>query len=422
MSRMDTPEEVPDSKTERIAGMRHELAELQRQLSEAQQRLATELKGRAEDADRFEELETRLQQHTVKTSEQVAELTGERDNLKAFLDSANSAMEAVRQDLAAREARIEESAKQSRELADEAASLRDKHRELTETLEKHERLMIEATTRLSERDAELATRSSERDALQAAKARLEGELEEARRALDERKSRVQAIARQLTSFGQELLDGAPTATAEPAAAPLARPARTGSSPPPPPGSPQRPRTPSSNEIIVLEERPAIPVPEAPTLLEAPAPAPAPARSPGRGLALVLSGVAVGVVCSLVIGRLREPGGTAAAKPQEDVAAAPLSETATDSIDPDVAASALPVDTAGQPAGVTSPAPAPSSSSTGTIVLPARADGRRVFIDGRLVEVKDRRAEVPCGKHQVQIGSRGTARELDVVCGAETEVP
>src|SRR5262245_47946449 len=54
-------EGLPPAKAERVAAMRRELAELQRQLIDAQQRIATELQGRADDAERFEALEARLQ-------------------------------------------------------------------------------------------------------------------------------------------------------------------------------------------------------------------------------------------------------------------------------------------------------------------------------------------------------------------------
>jgi hypothetical protein len=46
----------------------------------------------------------------------------------------------------------------------------------------------------------------------------------------------------------------------------------------------------------------------------------------------------------------------------------------------------------------------------------------VYVDGRVVEVKNSRASVPCGGHEVRIGSSGTARKFDIVCGGETELP
>src|SRR5262245_37395995 len=65
-------EGLPPAKAERIAAMRRELAELQRQLLDAQQKIATEVQGRAEDAERLEALEaleTRLQEQEVKAKE-----------------------------------------------------------------------------------------------------------------------------------------------------------------------------------------------------------------------------------------------------------------------------------------------------------------------------------------------------------------
>src|SRR5262245_41349839 len=65
-------EGLPPAKAERVAAMRRELAELQKQLLDAQQKIATEVQGRAEDAERLEALEaleTRLQEQEVKAKE-----------------------------------------------------------------------------------------------------------------------------------------------------------------------------------------------------------------------------------------------------------------------------------------------------------------------------------------------------------------
>jgi hypothetical protein len=67
-------------------------------------------------------------------------------------------------------------------------------------------------------------------------------------------------------------------------------------------------------------------------------------------------------------------------------------------------------------------PPATNATDGVIVLPASAAGHRVFVDGRIVDVKNARASVPCGSHEVRIGSSGTARKLDIVCGGETELP
>jgi hypothetical protein len=53
------------------------------------------------------------------------------------------------------------------------------------------------------------------------------------------------------------------------------------------------------------------------------------------------------------------------------------------------------------------------------MLPASAAGHRVFVDGRVVEVKSLRAVIACGSHEVRIGSTGTARTVEVRCDGET---
>ena len=64
-------EGLPDAKTERIASMRRELADLQQHLIQAQQRVATELQGRVEDAERLEALETFVQEHELDSQKEA---------------------------------------------------------------------------------------------------------------------------------------------------------------------------------------------------------------------------------------------------------------------------------------------------------------------------------------------------------------
>jgi hypothetical protein len=66
---------------------------------------------------------------------------------------------------------------------------------------------------------------------------------------------------------------------------------------------------------------------------------------------------------------------------------------------------------------------PSEIATdGVIVLPQEAEEHRVFVDGRVVRVKNSRAVVSCGTREIRIGSRGTPQTLAVACGGETTVP
>ena len=458
--------EVAEGKTERIAVMRHSLAELQRQLLDAQQRIAAELQGRAEDADRFEELEARVQTHEVKAREdaaRIAELGAEAADVRARLESASKTGEELRRELAARDARIEESHTKHRELTEQlethVSSLRDtksllaardaelatrlaerdadqatrtrleheleasvgKHRELTEQLETHATSLREAKALLADRDATLATRTAERDAQQETRTRLEGELEEARRALDAGRARAQELAKQLTSFGTEMLEA--VVTGDPRGAPPARSAAVPPSAPKPPDLPgtRPPRLPTGphadpvEDAQVIEAKPVAAV----------EPSKVPARSRTGASILVLGGIAVGVVVSLAVGELGGSTTTTATQPR-DVAGEPLAASPVASAVggdqptvPAADASASPEDAWN--ASTSGAAPSADAQRTGIIVLPAEADGHRVFVDGRRFEPKNGRVEVPCGKHDVRIGGRGEPRMLDVACDGETEL-
>jgi len=66
--------------------------------------------------------------------------------------------------------------------------------------------------------------------------------------------------------------------------------------------------------------------------------------------------------------------------------------------------------------------APAVSTEGVILLPPAASKHRVYVDGKVIEVKNLRATVACGEREVRIGSRGTNQTLDVACGGETALP
>ena len=92
--------------------------------------------------------------------------------------------------------------------------------------------------------------------------------------------------------------------------------------------------------------------------------------------------------------------------------------------PSVTPTTQPTPTEGNANGETNaPIAAPSEPNpNGVIVLPQEAEDHRVFVDGKVVPVKNSRAVVPCGTREIRIGSRGTPRTVDVACGAETTVP
>jgi hypothetical protein len=100
-----------------------------------------------------------------------------------------------------------------------------------------------------------------------------------------------------------------------------------------------------------------------------------------------------------------------------------------------APSSLPVDSEpkdtsappdGRGGGLTASAPVPGKEldgdGRGTVRLPSRASGHRIFVDGRRVEVDGiAPLHLPCGPHVIQIGSRGTPKPIDLRCGGEVQL-
>src|SRR5262249_54257557 len=68
-----------------------------------------------------------------------------------------------------------------------------------------------------------------------------------------------------------------------------------------------------------------------------------------------------------------------------------------------------------------PVAAAAGGGNRVLGLPPEAEGDRRFVDGKKGDVQESRAAVPGGARVVQIGSRGTAKKIDVVCGGETTV-
>jgi hypothetical protein len=150
-----------------------------------------------------------------------------------------------------------------------------------------------------------------------------------------------------------------------------------------------------------------------------------APSRARGVILVLGGIGVGVAASLAIAELRGSKETATTQPREVPGAATPSGPSAGAVVEDQPTAPAADRGAAPPnaadASASGTAPPAAAPGTGIIVLPPEADNRRFFVDGRQVQPKDRRVEVPCGKHEVQIGSRGEPRAIDVACGGEIEL-
>jgi hypothetical protein len=59
---------------------------------------------------------------------------------------------------------------------------------------------------------------------------------------------------------------------------------------------------------------------------------------------------------------------------------------------------------------------------GTVLLPSRASGHRIFVDGRRVETDGAAPlHLLCGPHVIQIGGRGTPEHVDLPCRGEIQL-
>ena len=400
-------EGLPAAKAERIAAMRRELADLQRQLTDAQQRVTAELQGRAEDAERIEVLEAHLQAHEQKAVE--------AEGLRAKLASLSATVEELRREVATRDSQIADAQRQ--------------HRETSEHLAAHATSAQEAKTLAETRDAELATRTGERDAEQAKRSQIERELEEHRaqqqKTLAEQLELQAAIAKERDAFKTELeqarqeLEAGRTKAREiggqlaklgqdfgDTVMPPPRPSR----PPPMPPVPTRPSSPEVATVIEVTDDAR------------------PART-GMTVLMVLGGVLVGGGLTFAVVKATSSTPQAAAS-QADIGAAPAPAAAPGTA-PENPPLAAPIEgVAEQPStGANNPtppvdnaAPIAEPAKEGVLLLPDDASGHRLFVDGKVIDFKGTRVTVPCGSHVVQVGSRGTARNLDIKCGGETTVP
>ncbi len=84
------------------------------------------------------------------------------------------------------------------------------------------------------------------------------------------------------------------------------------------------------------------------------------------------------------------------------------------VTPSATVSATPLPTATQTSLEGLPTPGPNE---GVLVMPAYAQGHRVFVDGRVKGDGTAPIVLPCGTHAVQIGSAGKSRDINVPCGA-----
>jgi hypothetical protein len=89
-----------------------------------------------------------------------------------------------------------------------------------------------------------------------------------------------------------------------------------------------------------------------------------------------------------------------------------------SIAASASASAVPSASTATSASISPPAPnATIAADTTALSTTAGGVGHRVFVDGRVVGEGPGPLQVPCGSHEVKVGSLGTPKTLDLPCGA-----
>ena len=143
------------------------------------------------------------------------------------------------------------------------------------------------------------------------------------------------------------------------------------------------------------------------------------RRPGRLLAGAAL-VAAGALVILAVARSAAPG----AGPAPGVSPQPQPALTVDA--------ASPVDSGRRDASVLPDGPAKPSEATrekpsdeagwGTVLLPPRASGHRIFVDGRRFKTDGAAPlHLRCGRRVVQIGSAGTPDPIELPCGGEVQL-
>lgn len=188
-------------------------------------------------------------------------------------------------------------------------------------------------------------------------------------------------------------------------------------------------SPAERQLVAAE--PASPVneespPASPAAAERPAPAtvggapsaPAASRSRGGWLAAGAALLAAGALVVLVVTRTSTP----------ELPPAPNIPAAL----PIDAAAPVPAEAAQAPEAPatkeaeSAPEERPDDAQMGTVVLPPRASGHRIFVDGRRAKTEETSEGIEplrlrCGSHVIQIGSGGTPETIDLPCRGELQI-
>jgi hypothetical protein len=131
-------------------------------------------------------------------------------------------------------------------------------------------------------------------------------------------------------------------------------------------------------------------------------------------AFMASTIAIGLAWHLVY---RSPGGRAAGATTAPMAV-PIATVETA---PPTVVSGPPLLPPPRPSTIASVAvpAATSTTSTATVgTVNVTAAGHRLFIDGRLAGEGPRTFSLPCGMHELRVGSAGATRAVNVPCGGE----
>ena len=194
-----------------------------------------------------------------------------------------------------------------------------------------------------------------------------------------------------------------------------------------PASPNGERPAAHDEASEPSPRSTAEPPASPAV-EAPLAKPAPGRGP-KWLATGAALVAIGALAIFAVVRSAPPGAglppPPALQPTPAINAAPPVETQR--LEPATAP-------AKSPKAMTEKDP--DDARMGTVVLPARAAGHRIFVDGRRAKTEDKAdpgdekpekfegvapLRLHCGQHEIQIGSGGTPETIDLPCGGQVQI-
>ena len=190
-------------------------------------------------------------------------------------------------------------------------------------------------------------------------------------------------------------------------------ARRGSAPAMPPSGSAQPDPANSSQgaPVSLREPPA----GATT-----APQPSTARASGRSRRLLAGAalLATGALVILAVARSSAPSAPPAPRASLQPAAVDAAEPG-DSASSD--ASVLPDGEAEKPSQA-APEQHLDAAEWGTVLLPSRASGHRIFVDGHRFKTEGTAPlHLRCGRHVVQIGSAGTADSIELPCGGEVRL-